>query len=296
MLTGDTDPAQAYYNSVTANISLPNGIKSELSKFTYFPGSCKPWIAQLLPEVKAWPKNLIVTTDGSCGSACAAFVAKMTKLGSANIVAIGGDTKYSADTFMRTASFPGGNVVSWDDMHFYSSKTTPLQTSAWARFNWHQAFSNASYETYPLEYDYAAFEPTQRLRNWGMVWADNPLTIDGRNTLLRGYGTVVQIWGDFVQTSPVEPPSSAPSSDTPRSDTPYNSPISDRPSAHGPYSNVPFFSNDSGSATVPVWAFVVVAVVAFIAVIFAIVFGFKYAQMKKLVGDEGSARLLPFID
>jgi hypothetical protein len=34
MLTGDTDPAQAYYNSVTANISLPNGIKSELSKFT----------------------------------------------------------------------------------------------------------------------------------------------------------------------------------------------------------------------------------------------------------------------
>jgi hypothetical protein len=40
----------------------------------------------------------------------------------------------------------------------------------------------------------------------------------------------------------------------------------------------------------------VVAVVAFIAVIFAIVFGFKYAQMKKLVGDDGSARLLPFID
>lgn len=51
----------------------------------------------------AWPKNLIITTDGSCGSACAAFVAKMTKLGSAKIVAIGGDTMYSADTFVSYA-------------------------------------------------------------------------------------------------------------------------------------------------------------------------------------------------
>lgn len=31
--TGDTIPAQTYYNAETAKISLPNGINAELSKF-----------------------------------------------------------------------------------------------------------------------------------------------------------------------------------------------------------------------------------------------------------------------
>jgi hypothetical protein len=99
-------------------------------------------------------------------------------------------------------------------MDHYTSQTTPLETSAGrrrtsydristnhsstivARFNWHQAFSNASYETYPLEYDYAAFEPTHRIRSWGMVRDDNPLSANGRDNLLDIYTTVVRLWGD----------------------------------------------------------------------------------------------------
>lgn len=65
-----------------------------------------------------------------------------------------------------------------------------------ARFNWHQAFSQASYQTYPLEYDYAAFTPTHTLRYWGVVSNDDPLTTDGLQNLQTLYGVIVSIWGD----------------------------------------------------------------------------------------------------
>ncbi len=34
MQTGEFDTPKAYYNSETHNISLPNGVKSDLTKFT----------------------------------------------------------------------------------------------------------------------------------------------------------------------------------------------------------------------------------------------------------------------
>jgi hypothetical protein len=51
---------------------------------------------------------------------------------------------------------------------------------------------------------------------------------------------------------------------------------------------------DDSSSTVSIWVVVVIAIVAFIALVLAIAFGVKYVQMKKLVGGEDRARLLPF--
>jgi hypothetical protein len=124
----------------------------------------------------------------------------------------------------------------------------------------------------------------------------------------------------FVQTKPVEPPSSTlvvePPSNTPEdspvsasfSHTPTDSPVSTPVGALR--SSVP----DDSSSTVSIWGkrvrsnlvsrvalakhscvvVVVIAIVAFIALVLAIAFGVKYVQMKKLVGDEDRARLLPF--
>jgi hypothetical protein len=42
------------------------------------------------PRVKFWPKHVIVLTDGTCGSACAQFISKVTQHDRALIVATGG--------------------------------------------------------------------------------------------------------------------------------------------------------------------------------------------------------------
>lgn len=68
-------------------------------------------------------------------------------------------------------------------------------TSA-ATFNWHQAFSSASYDEYPLEFDYDAFAPTHVLRSWKMVVNDDPSTDEGFNNLAETYRVISAMWND----------------------------------------------------------------------------------------------------
>lgn len=67
----------------------------------YYPGQCRNVVKLLLKYIKKWPQNITIITDGTCSGPCALFMAKITKLGKAQIVAIGGDTKYSNTTMVR---------------------------------------------------------------------------------------------------------------------------------------------------------------------------------------------------
>ncbi len=87
--TGAIESPEDFYQK-TVDVQY-GAVQSQVTDFIYFPASCKQMVLDNnFPRVTFWPKNVIVLTDGTCGSACAQFIAKMTQHNRALVVALGG--------------------------------------------------------------------------------------------------------------------------------------------------------------------------------------------------------------
>lgn len=94
--TGAIESPENFYQK-TVDVQY-GSVKSQVTDFIYFPASCKNMVLDNnFPRVNWWPKNVIVLTDGTCGSACAQFISKMTQNNRALVVALGGYLNNSSD-------------------------------------------------------------------------------------------------------------------------------------------------------------------------------------------------------
>ena len=94
--TGAIENPETFYQK-TVDVEY-GSVKSQVTDFIYFPASCKQMVLDNnFPRVKFWPKNVMVLTDGTCGSACAQFISKMTQNNRALVVALGGYFSNSSD-------------------------------------------------------------------------------------------------------------------------------------------------------------------------------------------------------
>jgi hypothetical protein len=190
--TGAIESPENFYQK-TVEVQY-GSVKSQVTEFIYFPASCKNMVLDNnFPRVNWWPKNVIVLTDGTCGSACAQFISKMTQNNRALVVALGGYLNNSSDV-MRTGSFPGGNVV---ELPGSAQSILPnldtFKTSAKARFNMHQSFNSLS-SNLPLEFDYDAFTPNVTMKYWQA------------STSLEVVLGATKLWPNFTQPYVLLPP------------------------------------------------------------------------------------------
>ncbi len=94
--TGAIESPETFYQK-TVDVQY-GAVKSQVTDFIYFPASCKQMVLDNnFPRVKFWPKHVMVLTDGTCGSACAQFISKMTQNNRALVVALGGYLTNSTD-------------------------------------------------------------------------------------------------------------------------------------------------------------------------------------------------------
>lgn len=63
-----------------------------LSQLVHYPADCQDFFDTDPPPRNFFPNNLIVISDGTCGSACGLFISKMQQGGAAKIVTHGGTT------------------------------------------------------------------------------------------------------------------------------------------------------------------------------------------------------------
>lgn len=94
--TGAIESPDTFYKT-TVDVQF-GSIKSQTTDSIYFPASCKDMVLDNnFPRVKWWPKHVTVLTDGTCGSACAQFISKMTQNNRAVVVALGGYLSNNSD-------------------------------------------------------------------------------------------------------------------------------------------------------------------------------------------------------
>ena len=61
-----------------------------LNFFRFFPSECLPVLNYGFQSQTFWPKNVLIVTDGTCGSACALFVGKFINNKRAKVITHGG--------------------------------------------------------------------------------------------------------------------------------------------------------------------------------------------------------------
>jgi hypothetical protein len=170
-----------------------------LSQLVHYPSECQDIFAVAYPPRKFFAKNIVVVTDGTCGSACALFVAKMEQSGKAKIVTHGGTTESPS---MTSNSFAGGNVLDWPSLVSAAnsngvSTPTYLPTSALISFTHHEMY--LSDEDTPLEF---LFSPAQfHIYYWDAITNGDVNTDAGALTRVNLYETASQAFGAIVQKS-----------------------------------------------------------------------------------------------
>lgn len=231
--TGEEESADIYYNSETVNIEIGKSKKqATLTKFTYYPHICQPWIANILPNTSYWPSHIMIITDGNLGNAAAMFVAKMKQQDRATIVTYGGSTSSSAPK-VASAQAPGGRIFSWDEFTKASNVTKPFITSAEATFAFNSAWSVADSKELPLEFQTEPFTPDHQVMTWDPLRFSNISSAAGLEAFTILYRKALELWPSKDQPftpigegpiafTPVEEPATTPDSTSPlaQTDTP----------------------------------------------------------------------------
>jgi len=157
-----------FYNLVNYN---RGGINGNYTTRWGFPGACINVDADYGVRHQNFQfKNVILFTDGLCGSACSQFSSSVRALGKAAIVSLGGIQGQP----METSSFTGGNVEDWTSIiPFFNQNAVGanagflnffqlLPTTAFTRYNHREMYiGNAQ-----VPREFQRIEPDIKLNVW----------------------------------------------------------------------------------------------------------------------------------
>jgi len=130
-----TETDYSYYNNKT--LKNRGGKNSYYSQKDYFP-NCNDILAKAPPQ-NYYFDEIVVISDGACGSTCAAFITQLSYYGNCKVMTHGGIVGYDMDI----SSFAGGNVLEWVAFASDTNNTsivTPLTNTGRARFNFNEAY------------------------------------------------------------------------------------------------------------------------------------------------------------
>eukprot|EP00029_Vermamoeba_vermiformis_P007630 TRINITY_DN3352_c0_g2_i1.p1 TRINITY_DN3352_c0_g2~~TRINITY_DN3352_c0_g2_i1.p1 ORF type:complete len:693 (-),score=153.11 TRINITY_DN3352_c0_g2_i1:54-2132(-) len=175
------------------------GQSSDLTQFVLFPAECLQFTN--LITTGHYPSNIVLLTDGTCGSACSLFLSKFIEYGVGQVVSYGGFTD-TGD--MDTSSFAGGNVLDWPDFVAstlgFSLNPAPasMQTSAFNRFNHHEMYMGTT-ATVPREW--RKMPAAYHMYFYDAIVNDDVTTADGVQAAATLYESAVGVFGSFTQRS-----------------------------------------------------------------------------------------------
>lgn len=177
--------------------STRGGATSQYTIKNYFPNECQSYAQGLVErEIDYFLPQITVVTDGTCGSACALFIAQLQSyrsLSPSQSVKIVSYCGYG-NSVPDTASFAGGNVLDTTALGELFSQTNfndtrlPIQfpTSAIARFNFHEYYINAAAPT-PREFMKLPADVHLGGYGCGALFADDLTTVLGNNEAWKLY-------------------------------------------------------------------------------------------------------------
>lgn len=202
--TGNPLTGNAFYTSPVERTR--GGQQGRFMQQVFFPAECSQILPFALNGQTHWPENVLITTDGTCGSACALFVGKFINNKRGKVVTHGGVRGQDIDA----GSFAGGNVLDWPDFLGAVYQLAPnaanrpnqFTSSAFARFNFHQVYLNKN-DAAPQEFNRIVSE--FRALYWDAVHNSDLNTDHGRKALATLYNTATQAWGDFHQNMGLSP-------------------------------------------------------------------------------------------
>jgi hypothetical protein len=172
---------------------------SEMTQFVLFPADCLQFTTLITTD--HYPSNVLLITDGTCGSACSLFLSKFLEYGVGQVVSYGGFTD-TGD--MDTSSFAGGNVLDWPDFvtstNGFSLNPAPnfMPTSAFNRFNHHEMYMGQS-SSAPREW--RKMPANYHLYYYDAISNDDLSTVDGVQAAATLYESAIQVFGSFSQRS-----------------------------------------------------------------------------------------------
>lgn len=155
---GETDVS--WYNGPSYT---RGGVTSQYTKKSYFPNECEDSATNLREgDFDYFFKNLVVVTDGTCGSSCSNFV---TQLQSHRALSPGQNVRVvtycgnNPSVPMDSSSFSGGNVLDTNYLSEIFVQTAyndtrlpiPFPTSAVARYTHNEQYASAD-ATIPREF------------------------------------------------------------------------------------------------------------------------------------------------
>lgn len=186
-----TVPATPFENDGWYSPSVEKTRGNQTSEFTpksFFLPECVSIAPREFGKIKVKQfSQILIVTDGLCGSACSYFITKLRYHGKAALLGHGGILNQS----METSSFAGGNVEDWpafvqtvDD----ESVVAQLPTTAFTRFNFHQLYLGN--EEIPREFQ--RYEPDFRIVNF----PSNPENL---------WNSAIEFFGQFKEIEPLGP-------------------------------------------------------------------------------------------
>lgn len=189
---------QWYKKSV---IRTRGGIDGRFTQQFLLAYDCLPLISSWTPTY--FPQEIIIVTEGTCGSACSLFVTKFQRYARAIVVSHGGLPNVDMDS----SSFGGGNVQDWSTFVAslqkfpdFPNKPRQFPTSASARFTEFQLYLGRD-AVVPREWN--KFPTDFHLLWWDAVYNDDLDTTDGRKAVATLYESTVGVYDLFLKASNV---------------------------------------------------------------------------------------------
>ena len=175
------------------------GQSTELTQQFLFPAEC----LQVTDYITTghYPSNILLITDGTCGSACSLFLSKFIEYGVGQVISYGGFTD-TGD--MDTSSFAGGNVLDWPDFvtstFGFNLNNAPsfMPTSAFNRFNHHEMYMGSS-SSVPREW--RKMPAGYHMYFYDAISNDDISTSDGMQAAATLYESAIGVFGSFTQRS-----------------------------------------------------------------------------------------------
>ena len=189
---GDEKPANASF--YTPILRTRGGYTANYTQQAYFPAGCVGYPGGSFHNIPYYFQNVIVVTDGTCGSACALFTSQLQSEKLASVVSYGGP--YGRTVPLSTASFAGGNVLEYNSvslMAYLQGGGAPglppmMTSSAASRFNFNEYYELDDMNT-PREF---LKRPAHiHLDFWATLYQDDPATPLGRSNSAALYSAVL---------------------------------------------------------------------------------------------------------
>jgi hypothetical protein len=175
-------------------IRTRGGVTGPFSQQFLFPyDQCLPYF---VPSLNFFPTDIMIITDGTCGSACSLFVTKFQRYQRAIVVSYGGIPGGNIDS----SSFAGGAAWTWSNFIAslssfpnFPNQPQPLPTSALTGFNQFEMYMGVQ-EITPREWN--KFPTNYHLFWWDAVFNDDLSTQGGVQAVATLFESAVTgVWG-----------------------------------------------------------------------------------------------------